>query len=239
MPANPLRTFADVLSDPWRGIAAAADARRVAVPLAAATLASLLFAAARLPRSDAARTAADELDRAAEASTQPPQQTTPHQREEAIAQQARVMKILAWGGAAAAPAGSALAVAVCLFVAFRVAASRPGFRATLAVSAWGLLPLQAKALATIPAVLRRAAVTPGEADRLLPTNPAALLPLDLSGPGVRLLSALDLFSLWAIVLVVSGMAHVAGVSRARAAAVVLVLWASWVALSRTALPPRA
>ena len=51
-----------------------------------------------------------------------------------------------------------------------------------------------------------------------------------------LLASVDLFSLWAVLLVAIGMAHVAQVSRPRSAITTLVLWGAYLALFRFAIP---
>ena len=70
----------------------------------------------------------------------------------------------------------------------------------------------------------------------MPSSLAALLPDGASPPVLALAGAFDLFALWSLALVALGMASVADVSRRRALAVVVVLWASWVLLQRVALP---
>jgi hypothetical protein len=128
-----------------------------------------------------------------------------------------------------------VAVAFFLFVAFRVAGAKPAFAPTLAVASWALLPGFVKGILAIPAILRQGAIDPGGVERLLPTNLAAFLPEEATGVHVRLLSALDLFTLWSLALVILGTAHVAQVSKARAATVVVVLWLAWLAIAKVAL----
>jgi hypothetical protein len=224
-----LQILADVFAAPTRGLAAAANRRSVLPPLAAATVASLLFAALLVPRLDLDRTIADRLEKAREAEATA--QMTPHQREEAIAQGAKVAQIGLYARGAFGPAGMALGAAFCLFAAFRVAGAKPAFVPTLAVVGGGQLPQFLPTLLTMPALLGQSGMTADESGRLLPTSPAAFLAAEAQGVHVGLLSALDVFDLWALGLLVIGMAQVAGVSRARAAAVTTVLWLSWVALS--------
>ena len=226
-----LRTAADVFVSPSRGLASAADARSIVAPLVSATIISILVTLLFVPRVDFGKTISDSLDRKPETAAQ----MTPHQREEAVTQGAKVGRVLAYAAGVLVPAGTALIVAFFLFVAFRVAGAQPPFAPTLAVAIWGLLPGYVKAILGIPAILRQGTIDPRTAERLLPTNPAAFFPAEATGVHVRLLSALDLFTLWSLALVILGTAHVAQVSKARAATVVVVLWLAWVAISKVAL----
>ena len=65
-------------------------------------------------------------------------------------------------------------------LAFKVAGTRPGFKATMAVSAHALLPLFLAKLLTLPAVVLQAPLLPAELPRLLPSSLAALLPSSAS-----------------------------------------------------------
>ena len=223
--------IARTLSSPAVGLARAIERRRSLTALAAATLAALAFAAVAAPRVDHERAAARELERRPKAA-----EMSPHDREEAIATARKVGQLATWAGAAAGPALAALGAAAALFLAFRVAGTRPAPRETFAVAAHGLLPIWLARLLAIPAVIARAPVPAEEVDRLLPASAAALLPLGAPAALARALSGLDLFALWAAVLVATGMARASGASRRRAAVVVGLLYVAWIAVVRVALP---
>jgi len=135
-----------------------------------------------------------------------------------------------WAGAAASPSLLALGAAAFLFVGFRVAGTRPGFKETFAVAAHGMLPSWIGALLAIPALVLRAPIAPDDLPRLLPSSAAALLPQGAPAPAIAGLSALELFTVWSIALVASGMAIASGASRARALTVTIVLFLAYVAL---------
>jgi len=223
--------IARTLATPALGLASAVERRRSLTALAVATLATLAFAFAAVPRIDHERAAARDLDRGPKAA-----EMTPHDREEAIATARKIGQVSGWAGAATRPALFTLGAAVFLFAAFRVAGTRPGFRDTFAVAAHGLLPIWLAKVLAIPAVLARAPVQVDDVDRLLPSSAAAFLapgaPAALQGA----LGAVDLFALWAAALVAAGMARASGASRRRSAAVVAVLYLSWIAVVRVALP---
>jgi hypothetical protein len=216
---------------PSRGLPEAAARRRPLAALAVSTAAALVFAAVAVPRIDFERAAAARIDARPNAA-----EMTPHEREDALTQERRIDAVSAWAGAALGPVLLSLGAAGALWLAFRVAGSRPGFRSTFAVAAHGLLPVRLAPLLAIPALVAKAPVRVEEVGRLLPSSLAALLPAAAAPPLAAALTALDLFSLWSVVLVSSGMARAAGTTRARAIAVTLLLFVAWVAIFRVAIP---
>lgn len=225
-------TFTEPLVAPGRPLAAAADRGSVLAPLLAATAAALVYAAVVTPRLDFERPALDALEKDPVAA----EQLSPHDREVALARARKIGTIQGWSWALVGPALLAGGAAAALVAGFRVAGSRPGLRPTLAVASWGLLPLWARDLLLVPAATRMRGVSAAEVESALPSSVAALLPASAPPRLAAVASSLDVFSLWAVALVAIGMAHVAGVSRARAATVVLVLWGAWVLVAHVALP---
>ncbi|HET8540241.1 MAG TPA: YIP1 family protein [Anaeromyxobacter sp.] len=225
------KVIARTLAAPALGLGSAVERRRSLAAIAVATLAALAFAAVAVPRVDYDRAAAADLARSPKAA-----QMTPHDREEAIATARKLGQIAGWAGAIAGPALQALGAATALFLAFRVAGTRPAFRETFAVASHGLLPVWLARLLAIPAALARAPIPAEQAGALLPSSPAALLPPGAPPAVAGALGGLDLFAIWAIVLVATGMAKASGASRRRAAVVTVVLYVAWVAVARIALP---
>lgn len=223
--------IARTLAWPSLGLATAAQRRRSFTALLVSTLAALAFAAVAVPRVDYERAAAAEADASPSAAERSPQE-----REQALATARKVGVAAGWARAATFPALAALAAATLLFAGFRVAGTRPAFADTFAVAAHGLLPVWLAKLVAIPAALYHAPIAPDHASRLLPSSAAALLPRGAAPPLVAALGAIDLFALWALVLVATGMAHASGASRRRAAAVTAVLYVAWVAVVGVALP---
>jgi len=213
------------LTAPERGLAAVAERRRLLTALLVATLASVLVALVTVPRVDFSREAAGSPEAAA---------MTPHQLEEAELQAAKVGAVSGYAGAGLGPAIAILGTGLACFLAFRVAGTKPGFKASMAVSAHALLPLFLAKLLSLPAAVLQAPLQPGQVPRLLPSSLAALLPSSASPLAQAAASSLDLFTLWALVLLALGMARVAGSSRLRAGLVVAVLWCAQVAFLKLA-----
>lgn len=216
-------------TSPTRALGEVATRRRSLVALAVATAAALVFAAVVVPRIDYQRAAERQMGPMAG-------ELTDFQRAEKVAQVQKLGAIAAWAGALAYPTLLALGAACALFAGFRVAGGQPSFKGTFAVTAHGMLPIWIGQLLAIPALVARAPVDAAELPKLLPSSLATFAPERVPPPLLGLLSALDLFALWAVALVVAGMAKTAGVSRRRAAAVTIVLWLSYVAVFKVALP---
>jgi hypothetical protein len=213
---------------PERGLGEAVGRRRVATALGVATLAALLYAAVLVPRIDYQAVAAAKLERG-ERGEAGAAEVTQHAREEAVATARKLGHVSGFAGAALGPSVAALLASAFLFMGFRVAGARPGFKETLSATAHGLLPAFVSPLLAIPAVLARGQLAPDEAARLLPSSLAALAPA-APPPLAAALSAIDVFSLWSLALVALGMARASGASRRRAFAVTIVLFLAYVAL---------
>jgi hypothetical protein len=214
---------------PGPGLGRAVERRRSLTALLVATALSLAFAAVAAPRIDVGPAVAARLDRDPEGA-----EMTPHQREEAIATARRVAAVGVWAGSALSPALLALLGAVFLNRAFRVAGVAPAVRPTLSVLAHGMLPVWVGQFLAIPALLVRGTVRAEELPRLLPSSPAWFLPPGAPPPTLAALGAIDLFSLWALALVVTGMTRVSGATRRRAATVTVVMWLAYVGLFKVA-----
>jgi len=214
------------LTRPDHGLTAVASRRRSLTALAVATLASLLFTAVAVPRIDFGREAGRGGPQAEE--------LTPHQLEEARVQAAKIGAVAGYANALLGPVLLVLGSALALWLAFKVAGTRPGLKGTVAVAAHAFLPLFLAQLLAVPAVLMKAPLAVQELPKLLPSSLASLLPPGASPVLTALASSADLFTLWAVVLLVIGMAKVAGATRLRAATVVALLWAAQIALLKIA-----
>jgi len=134
-------------------------------------------------------------------------------------------------GLIAAPAFYLL-VALLFWVGFRLLGSEITWTASLGTTLHGLMPLAVAAMLAIPVIWNRASITQEEARgaAFLASSLAAFAPDDASATTRALLGSVDLFSLWAIILLSIGYRTVARVSRAAAVGVVLSLWLLGVAL---------
>lgn len=121
-------------------------------------------------------------------------------------------------------------VAVYFLVAVKLAGGEIGFRRSFATGVHGLVPQGVGALLAIPLLLTRESIDPETAQggSLLASNLGFLAPEDASPVITVLLSSLDLFAIWSVVLLSIGYAIVGRLSKGTAATVVVVGWVIWI-----------
>lgn len=132
-------------------------------------------------------------------------------------------------GIAVAPVAWLLIAAVFLVV-LRLAGGEIGFKQSFATLLHSFMPQVISALLAIPVLLARTETLSMEEMQggLLASNAAAFAPEESSRALVSLLSSLDVFVIWTLVLMAIGYAATARVSRRTAAVVTFVLWAVYV-----------
>ena len=125
-----------------------------------------------------------------------------------------------------------LVVALLFWVAFRLAGGELAFPQSFSVALHAFVPLGLAALIAIPVLLGQETIDPEAAQRgsFLASNLGFLAPEDASGTVVALLSSLDLFTLWSVVLLVIGYSVVARVSKGVAAGIVGAAWVVWIGI---------
>lgn len=125
-----------------------------------------------------------------------------------------------------------LLVALLFWASFRLAGGELGFPQSFSVTLHGFVPQGLSALLSIPVVLSQESIDPEAAQggSFLASNLRFLSPEDASQAEVTLLSSLDLFSLWTVVLLILGYSVVARVSKGVAGGVVVVGWALWIGI---------
>ncbi len=126
-----------------------------------------------------------------------------------------------------------LIVTVIFFGAFRFfSGSGISFGTSLSVTLHSFMPGLIAGLLTIPVILSRTTINPKDAQsgNLLASNLGAFAPESLGTVARSLLSSVDFFSLWTILLLVVGYRIAARISTASAATVVVVLWAIAIAV---------
>lgn len=124
-----------------------------------------------------------------------------------------------------------LLMAGIFLVLLRLMGSEIDFRRSLSVSVHGMMPFVLASLLAIPVVLSRHELSLKEvqSSRFLYSNLAAFAPESTGKALTALLSSVDLFSIWAIVLLTIGFRVVGRVSKVAAWGVVIALWAVVVA----------
>jgi hypothetical protein len=126
-----------------------------------------------------------------------------------------------------------LIVTLLFFGAFRFfSGSGISYGTSFAVTLHSFMPGLIGGLLTIPVILSRTSINPKDAQsgNLLASNLGAFAPESLGASARALLSSVDFFSLWTILLLVIGFRIAAKVSTAAATTVVVVLWAVAIAV---------
>jgi hypothetical protein len=119
-----------------------------------------------------------------------------------------------------------LLVALVFLVALRLSGSEIGFGQSFSVTLHSMMPWVVQGLLSVPLILRQETLDPETMQRggVLMSNLAALAPEGSGKVLLSLLASLDLFSVWALVLLIIGYRVVARVSATTASAVTLTLW---------------
>lgn len=204
---KPAETFAEIAERPTWGVA-------LAVFLALSTIATLVV----FSRFDVLEAMRQQI-------------ASQHQAVPAgFEGRAGLIKGCSEAGAIAVPA-IALLIAAAIFLVFNLAGGQLGFKTSFAVVVHASMPNAVGALLTVAVALSRPAWTAAEVQGgLLHSNLAFLAPADASKTLVALLTRVDLFSLWTLVLLTIGFRIAAKVSRTTSAAVVFGLWIVLVAV---------
>jgi Yip1-like protein len=122
-----------------------------------------------------------------------------------------------------------LLTALVFWIVFRSMGSEFTYRTSLSVTLHALMPWCVQALLTVAVVLARGTVSNEQLQRgtLVVSSPVILAPH--VSPAMRvLLGSLDVFSVWAAVLLVLGFSAATRMPRLRAASAVLSVWAVYV-----------
>lgn len=120
-----------------------------------------------------------------------------------------------------------LLISAVFLVAFRMAGSEITFGRSFSVFLYAMAPWLVHGLLSLPLLLRQETLDPEALERgggVLMSSLAALAPEGSGKVLLALLSSLDLFTIWALVLLIIGYRVVARVSTATAAGFVLGLW---------------
>lgn len=190
-------------------------------PLVLWTAASLLVTALLLPRID--------FDRMIRASLERRGQTLPEERITSIVEsQRRVAPVLYNVIAAVTPTLIALVVAVVFWGAFKAFGWDLSFQQSLGATVHAFVPAVVGSILFIPVLLRQETLDPSTMGDLFLSNLGFLVGRRTSPVIHSLLQSIDLFSLWCLALLVVGFSAAARVSRAKAASLIVSIWAVYV-----------
>lgn len=125
-----------------------------------------------------------------------------------------------------------MAVALVFWFAFQLAGQEMNYGTSLSVTLHGMMPMAVASLLTLPVILNRDSITQREmmSGNVLVSNLSFLASSDAAPAWVALLSSIDLFSLWTVILLVIGYRAAANTSTAKACAVVPLVWLGYISI---------
>jgi Yip1 domain len=207
---SPVKTFASIARRPtWLP------------PLILWTICSLAVTFVVLPKIDYERIIRDAMEKRG--------QTVSEDRMQSIVEgQAKIGNIvgMAWG--ALAPTFISLLLAAIYLGAFKAFGWDMKFRQALGVTTHAFVPAVVGTLLVIPVISQREQVDPRGMADLVRSNLGFLVSRTDSPALYSLLSSIDVFSFWVMALLTVGFSEATGVSRGKAAGVVVSLWALYV-----------
>jgi len=115
-------------------------------------------------------------------------------------------------------------IAAVLLLAFRLMGGEGTFHQALSATLYAWIPLLILSIITTIVVLVRGSFDPTTAATLVMSNPAFLVDMKEQPVLYSLLSSLDVFTIWTLVLLAFGFAALARMARSSAAAIVFSLW---------------
>jgi hypothetical protein len=213
----PVKTFRSLAERPTWGVA-------LVVLLVVSTFVGVL-ANKRIDPNDMRQSVQERMEKGG-------QQPTPADVDRAVTMAAKFSAVVLW----LIPIFVAVAyllTALLFFGAFRFfGGSELSFKSSFATTVHGFMPGMVGALLTLPVILthQHLKLKDVQGGNLLASNVGAFAP-DTVGPAARaLLSSVDFFSIWTLILLVIGYKASAKVSTANAATVAVVLWALFVGI---------
>lgn len=113
-----------------------------------------------------------------------------------------------------------------IYLVFNLMGGQLNYKTSLSVVLHAAMPAALSSLLSIPILLARESLTMQEVQsgRVLQSNLSFLAPEDAGPRLITLLSALDFFSIWSLILSILGLHIAARVSKAKAASIVILLW---------------
>lgn len=117
-----------------------------------------------------------------------------------------------------------IVIAGVLFLAFRMMGGGGTFEQAVSVTLYAWLPMTILGILGSIVALLRGSFDPAAAATLVKSNPAFLVDMKEQPVLFSLLSSVDLFTIWMLILLIFGFAAVSKFSRAKSAAIVIALW---------------
>ncbi|HVE65816.1 MAG TPA: Yip1 family protein [Thermoanaerobaculia bacterium] len=217
---SPLGRVAGIFFAPARTFASIARKPGWVAPLLIATVLSVLATVVLLPRMDFEASLREGLAARDEAVSE-------EQIERMVEGQKRFAPLVyVWG--VLAPTVITLLLAGVFWLSFKAFGWDHSYKQSLGVTSHAYLPNCLAAILLAVFAMRLESFNPADLGDLVRSNPAFLVDRRASPVLHSLLQSFDVFSLWALALLVIGYSIAAKVSRGKAAAIIVSLWGLYV-----------
>ncbi|HSP15602.1 MAG TPA: Yip1 family protein [Thermoanaerobaculia bacterium] len=205
---SPDETFRDIARRP-----------NVLLPLAILFIVSVISAVLLIPRIDFESTVRDQMERSSRAASM-----SPGDMDRAVRMGAALGKAIGYASPVVAIAIWAIIAGVML-TAFRLFGGEGTYKQAFSATLYAWIPLLIKSIVTTAVAMTKSTIDAEQIATLVTSNPAFLLDLKVHPIAFSLLSSIDIFAIWTIVLFIIGFAHLSKVSKAKSATIVISLWA--------------
>ncbi len=211
---NPFERIVGVLFSPNETFASIARQPDWLVPLALMLVISLLagiLIANRVDFASAAREAMEEKN------------IPPDRVESAVKMTAAISKVASYCAPIFSVIGF-LVIAGVLLLAFRLFGGEGTFKQAFSVSVYAWIPGLLKSIITLVVLLTRDSMSAEDLAIAVRSNLGFLVSMKSNPMAFAVLTSLDIFTIWVLILFIIGFAYVARVSKAKAATIVVTLW---------------
>lgn len=207
-----------VLFSPDETFAGIAARPNVLLPLVILLVISILGSVILVPKMDFQTMMRDQMERSGKTATMSPSDV-----DRAVRMSSSFAKMIGYVSPVFALAVWAI-IAGVLLVTFKLFGAQGTYKQAFSVTLYAWVPLLINSIIGLIVALTKSSLNPEEMGTLVASNAAVLVDLHAHPVLYSLLSSIDLFTIWTVVLLIVGFAHVARTTKARAAAVVLSWW---------------
>ncbi len=211
---NPFERIVGVLFSPNETFASIARQPDWLVPLALMLVISLfagILIANRVDFASAAREAMEQKN------------IPPDRVESAVKMTAAISKVASYCAPIFSVIGF-LVIAGVLLLAFRLFGGEGTFKQAFSVSVYAWIPGLLKSIITLVVLLTRDSMSAEDLAIAVRSNLGFLVSMKSNPMAFAVLTSLDIFTIWVLILFIIGFAYVARVSKAKAATIVVTLW---------------
>ena len=118
-----------------------------------------------------------------------------------------------------------LIIAAALMVAFRLFGGENNFKQSFSVAVYAWIPGLVKSVISLAIMLARDTVPAQDLAILVRSNLGFLVDMKTNPMAFAVLTSLDAFTIWILILYIIGFSYVSRLSKAKSAAIIVTLWA--------------